>query len=179
MTDDAALHLETWNADRLAGRLDEMAALLHACVHAGASVGFILPHPPSEARAFWVDRILPAVAAGGRRLMVAERGGRVVGTVQLVLDTPANQPHRAEVSKLLVHPDARRQGIARTLMTAALAAARTEGRTLLTLDTRTGDAGEPLYIGLGFRTGGVIRGYCLHPSGQGLEDTTVMYLPLT
>jgi ribosomal protein S18 acetylase RimI-like enzyme len=86
-----------------------------------------------------------------------------------------NQRHRAEVAKLLVHPDARRRGIARDLMAAIEEIARQEGRTLLTLDTRTGDAAEPLYRDMGYRTAGVIPGYARGPHGRELEATTFMY----
>jgi ribosomal protein S18 acetylase RimI-like enzyme len=155
--------------------LDGLADVLHATVHAGASVGFVLPFALDEARAFWSDRVLPGVRSGSRRLWLAKADSRIVGTVQLILDTMPNQRHRAEIAKLLVHPDARRLGIGRALMYAAEDAARAERRTLLTLDTRTGDSAEPLYRSLGYFTAGVIPGYARHPSAPELEATTVMY----
>src|SRR5690606_24860878 len=137
--------------------------LLHTCVHHGASVGFIVPFSAADGEAYWRRKVLAGLRDGGLLLLVATRDGRIVGTVQLDIDTPANQPHRAEVRKLLVHPDARRQGIARALMVEVEARAIAMGRSLLTLDTRTGDAAEPLYTALGFETAGVYPGYCLDP----------------
>lgn len=154
--------------------LEALAEILHACVHAGASVNFVLPFPLEEARAFW-RRVLAMMQAGSRRLLVAQRDGRIVGTVQLDIATPPNQPHRAEVTKLLVHPNTRRLGIARALMLGIEVLARREGRGLLTLDTRTGDNAEPLYRDLGFIEVGVIPDYSIAPEGGRLDATTFMY----
>ncbi|MEQ8349510.1 MAG: GNAT family N-acetyltransferase [Sneathiellaceae bacterium] len=165
-------------ADLLDGRLGDLAALLQACVHAGASIGFILPFPMAEALAFWRDTVFPGVRAGTRSLLVAEEAGRIVGTVQLLPAQMPNQPHRAEVAKLMVHPQARRRGLARALMIALERRAAGSGRHLLTLDTRSGDAAEPLYTSLGYRRLGEIPGYCLHPSEPRLEATTIMYKAL-
>lgn len=164
-------------ADQLERELGVLAALLHACVHAGASVGFILPCPLTECEGFW-RKVLAAMRDGSRVLLVARLDGRIVGTVQLDHDTPANQPHRAEVRKLLVHPEFRRRGISRALMLALERRAAALGRHLLTLDTRTGDAAEPLYAGLGYETAGVIPGYCLDPAEDRLDGTTIMYKTL-
>ena len=155
-----------------------LADVLHACVHAGASVSFILPFSIAEARAFWRDKVLPAVLAGTSRVFLAYSSGRIAGAVQLDMATPPNQPHRADVKKLLVHPDARRQGFARALMLALETAAREEGRTLLTLDTRTGDRAEPLYTSLGYLTAGVIPRYARAPEAPVFEGTTFMYKQL-
>lgn len=178
MSGDAEIQLAVLSAEDVAAHLRELGALLHACVHAGASIGFVVPFAPAEAEAFWRGRVLPAVEAGGRALWVARSGGRVVGTVQLGHDTMPNQAHRAEVSKLLVHPAFRRRGIARALMAALERRAGDLGRSLLTLDTRTGDSAEPLYASLGYRTAGVIPGYCRHPFEDRLEPTTIMYKAL-
>lgn len=164
-------------ADDLARHLPEFAGLLHACVHAGASVGFVLPCPPAECEAFW-HKVLAALRSGSRVLLAARVDGRIAGTVQLDYDTPANQPHRAEVRKLLVHPAFRRRGISRALMAELERRAAALGRSLLTLDTRTGDAAEPLYASLGYETVGVIPGYCLDPAGDRLDGTTIMYKTL-
>lgn len=155
--------------------LDGLADLLHACVAAGASVNFVHPFARDEALAFWRDKGLPAVRDGRRLLLVARHEGRTAGCVLLDLDTPPNGAHRAEVSKLLVHPDCRRMGLGRALMARLEAEARGAGRRLLTLDTRTGDAAEPLYAGLGYATAGIVPGYCRHPVEDRLESTTVMY----
>ena len=174
----ADVAVSTLSADALETRLGELGALLHACVAAGASVNFIWPFAPAEAEAFWERKVLPAVRAGTRTVFIAESAGRILGTVQLDADTPPNQAHRAEVAKLLVHPDARRRGIARTLMNAVEERARTLGRTLITLDTRTGDFAEPLYASMGYVAAGTIPGYCLDPAGARLDATTIMYKAL-
>jgi ribosomal protein S18 acetylase RimI-like enzyme len=166
------------DADDIAAHLPELAALLHACVHAGASIGFVLPFTPEAAAAFWRDSVLPAVRESGRVLLIARSGGRIAGTVQLDHATPPNQPHRAEVKKLMVHPDFRRQGLARLLMNEIEACAAALGRSLLTLDTRTGDQAEPLYASLGYKTVGVIPGYCRDPFEDRLDSTTIMYKAL-
>jgi GNAT superfamily N-acetyltransferase len=165
--------------DADAAELDGLAEVLHAAVYAGASVSFILPFSKDDARAFWADKILPDVRRRKRRVLIARSSGILAGTVQLNLDVPPNQAHRAEVIKLLVHPAERRRGIARALMTAIEAIARAEGRTLLTLDTRTGDAAEPLYLSLGYVLAGVIPRYARHPAESRLEGTSILYKELT
>lgn len=161
--------------DALEGELDALAELMHACIHAGASVGYILPFAREDATRFWRDGVEPAVRRGGRLVLVIREDGRIRGTVQLDTDTPPNQPHRGEVRKLLVHPEARRRGLARALMAELESRARAAGRSLLTLDTRTGDAAEPLYASLGYVTSGIIPGYCLDPANGSLDATTIMY----
>lgn len=177
------LDLETtisiFSADELARHVGELGELLQACVHAGASIGFVLPFGPNEAEAFWTGSVLPALRNGGRLLLVARRGDSIAGTVQLDYDTPPNQPHRAEVRKLMVSPDCRRQGIARILMSELERLARGLGRSLLTLDTRTGDMAEPLYAALGYVTVGGIPGYCRDAAGPRLDATTIMYKTLS
>lgn len=153
-----------------------LAALLVDVVHGGASVGFMQPLSPERAQVFW-SRISAEVARGHRALWVVREGPGIVGTVQLVLDQPDNQPHRADISKLLVHRRARRQGLGDALMRAAQAQALEQGKTLLVLDTASPDA-ERLYTRLGWQICGVIPGYALLPDGS-LCDTTYYYLPLT
>lgn len=166
----------TVDAPALDGHLADFVDVLHACVHAGASVSFILPFEHSDAENFWTAKIRPALDRGGLVLLAADIDGRVVATVQLDHDTPPNQPHRAEVRKLLVHPAFRRRGLARALMLEVEAHARALGRTLLTLDTRTGDSAEPLYASLGYETVGVIPDFCRDPHHPDrLDGTTVMY----
>lgn len=172
--------IELWKPDvDASGDLDMLAEVLHACVHGGASVSFILPFSVADAKAFWSHQVAPAVWARSRSVFVARMNGRIAGTVQLDFATPPNQPHRAEVKKLLVHPKARRQGIARSLMLAAEQHARAEQRTLLTLDTTTGSAAEPLYLSLGYVAIGAIPNYSLKIDSSGLEPTTVMYKQLS
>jgi ribosomal protein S18 acetylase RimI-like enzyme len=158
--------------------LEMLAEMLHASVHAGASISFIYPFPLEEARAFWRDAVFPEVRKGKRRMLVARAEGRICGTVQLVPATPPNQRHRADVIKLMVHPRARRCGIARALMNAVEEVARAEGRTLLTLDTRTGDSGEPLYRSLGYVTVGVIPRYSRAADSPALEAASFLYKEL-
>lgn len=159
-------------ADELEARLDELAEVLQACVHDGASVNFVMPFPIEESRAFWRRKVVPAVAAGSRSLFVAEVDGRIVGTVQLDADTPPNQPHRAEVTKLLVHPGFRNRGIARRLMAALEARAAELGRHLITLDTLTGDTAEPLYRSLGYVETGVVPDFCIDTHLPGVYRST-------
>jgi GNAT superfamily N-acetyltransferase len=175
------IRIERWNPHpaSLNDDLDMLGGVLHACVHAGAGVSFVLPFSRDDAKAFWHHQVLPAVDAGNRRLLLARLAGQIVGTVQLDLATPPNQPHRAEVKKLLVHPDARRRGIARSLMAALEEQARQACRTLLTLDTVTGGFAEPLYLSLGYVAIGVIPRYALKPDSSELEATTVMYKELS
>ena len=169
----------TWSPRRLHAlddaQIDALAGVLIDCVEGGASVSFMHPLPRDRAVAFW-RRVAQGVAAGERALLVAEDARGLCGTVQLVLDQPENQPHRADLSKLLVHRRARRQGLGEALMRAAEAAARECGKTLLVLDTASGEA-ERLYDRLGWTRVGVIPGYALLPQG-GLCDTTVYYRTL-
>ena len=158
--------------------VEMLAEVLHAAVHDGASVGFILPFPLDEARAYWTDKVLPDVRARKRRLLLAWDGAVVVGTVHINLDTMPNQAHRAEVSKLLVHPNSRRGGIARALMKELEEIARAEGRTLLTLDTRTGDSAEPLYLSLGYVMVGAIPRFARAPDSVALDATSILYKEL-
>lgn len=160
------------NTGEIAEALPALTAILHASVHAGASIGFVLPFPPEDAAAFW-RALLPGFATGERLLFVARLDGRVVGTAQLILGGMPNGRHRAEIAKVMVHPDARRRGIAKLLMLAAESAARRHARRLLLLDTTTGRAAEKLYAGLGYATIGVIPAYAADPDGT-LFPTTIM-----
>lgn len=170
--------LSDFSAEDLAPRLAGFAGLLHACVLDGASVGFILPFGIEASTAFWERKVLPGLRGGGLILLAAEIDGRIAGAVQLDHDTPPNQPHRAEVRKLLVHPDFRRRGLARQLMAEIETRARALGRSLITLDTRTGDKAEPLYASLGYRVAGVITDYCRDTVSPRLDPTTIMFKAL-
>ncbi len=155
-------------------QLHELAALLIDCVEGGASVSFMLPLTHERARSFW-QRVAAAVHNGERALLVAvDAQGAIVGTVQLVLDQPENQAHRADVAKMLVHRSARRQGLAERLMRAVEDTARECGKTLLVLDTVTGGDAERLYTRLGWQRVGSIPDYALWPQG-GLCATTYFY----
>ena len=153
-----------------------LAEILVACVDGGASVSFLAPLALDRAQAFMRDAA-QQVAAGKCLLLAAWSQGVLSGTVRVQLDTPQNQPHRADIAKMLVHPDARRQGLARKLMLTAEQAAANAGRTLLTLDTLTGSAGERLYRGLGWTEVGAIPGYSVDAAGRP-ESTTLFYKQL-
>lgn len=166
------------SAEAAADHIPALGTLLHACVHDGASIGFVLPFSAAQSEAYWRDKVVPRMRDGSVVLLVARLGERIVGSVQLDHDTPPNQPHRAEVRKLLVHPECRRQGIAKALMAEIESRAAALGRSLLTLDTRTGDHAEPLYAALGYRVAGIIPGYCRDPFEAKLDPTTIMYKTL-
>jgi ribosomal protein S18 acetylase RimI-like enzyme len=179
MSEMERFHIERWQpaAEQLSRDVASLGRLLYDCVHAGASVSFILPFSTEDAEAFWRDKIFPTVAAGTCRVLIARRDHDLAGTVQLDLATPPNQPHRGEIKKLLVHPSARRAGIARALMIAIEDQARDAQRTLLTLDTAN-DAAERLYASLGYVRVGVIPHFSLRSDLSELEGTTVMYKQL-
>jgi len=167
------IEIRRLTARELEQHLDGLAAVLADCVAGGASVSYLAPFSHDDARAAFAA--FAADAAAGRRLvMAAFADGEVVGTVQVVWALPPNQPHRADIAKLLVHRSARRRGIAQLLMEHAEAEARAGGRTLLVLDTVTGDAAERLYTRLGWNRVGVIPGYALYPDGRAC-DTTIFW----
>lgn len=169
-----------------AAEAQALADVLLDCVEGGASVSFMWPLSRSKAVGFWRE-VLASAERGERIVLVGERDAeagdpeetatRVLGTVQVVLSTPENQPHRGEVAKMLVHRSVRRQGLGAQLMRAAEAYAREAGRTLLVLDTVTGGDAERLYARLGWERVGVIPGYALWPRG-GFCDTTVFFRDL-
>ena len=170
--------ITAFGRDDAAANIETLGDMMHACVHAGASIGYILPYSHDDGVAFWRRKVMPRLDGGNLLLLVARDGERIAGAVQLDYDTPPNQPHRAEVRKLMVHPDFRRRGLARRLMLRVEEEALALGRHLLTLDTRTGDHAEPLYTSIGYRTSGVIPGYCLDPLRQQFDATTIMYKPI-
>ena len=174
------MNTPSWNIRRVQAvdeaLIEELVDVLIDIVDGGASVGFMHPLSRERAKAFWL-RIGRVVAAGERALLVAEDADGVCGTVQLVLDMPDNQPHRADVSKMLVHRRARRQGLGAALMVSIEATARECGRTLLVLDTVTGSTADRLYTRLGWKRVGDIPGYALMPDGEPCS-TTVFYREL-
>jgi ribosomal protein S18 acetylase RimI-like enzyme len=157
-------------------QLDALAAVLHDCVAGGASVSYMAPFSHEDARAAF-EGFAAEVEQDRRLLLAAFADGELVGTVQVILALPPNQPHRAEIAKLLVHRSARGRGIARLLMEGAEAEARAEGKTLLVLDAVTGGDAARLYDRLGWTTVGVIPGYALYPDGRPC-DTTVFWKSL-
>lgn len=166
------------SAEELDGHAGPLAAIIAATVNGGAAVGFMQPFDFADAMTFLDTKVFPEVRAGRRLLFAAWLDGQAVGTVQLDICLPANQPHRCEVAKMMVHPDARRKGVGMALMRALEREARARGKSLITLDTRTGDVAGPLYRAAGFVEAGVIPGYALDPDGQRLHATTYMYKAL-
>ncbi|MFC7476653.1 GNAT family N-acetyltransferase [Dankookia sp. GCM10030260] len=148
-----------------------LSEILIGCVEAGASVYFLPPLAMEVARGFWRN-VAKDVATGGRVLLAAWLDGALVGTAQLGLDMPQNQPHRADVVKVLVHPATRRAGIGRALMRRIEVEAQAHGRRLLVLDT-AGDAGEKLYSAMGWQEAGTIPGFAL--DGRGGEVATTFF----
>jgi len=159
-------------------QLDALGNVLVDCVAGGASVSYLAPFSHEQARSAF-EAVAVEVEQGSRLLLAAFANGTgtLVGTVQVILALPPNQPHRAEIAKLLVRRSARRRGIAQLLMERAEAEARAEGKTLLVLDTVTGDNAERLYERLGWTKVGVIPGYALYPDRRPC-DTTIFWKAL-
>ena len=158
------------DAEEVRSSLDELGGILLDCVEGGASVNFMLPYTLADGCRFF-ENLVPSIAAGERILLAAYLDGRMVGTVQAVLKMPPNQPHRGEIAKMLVHRLARRQGIAAMLMQAIEAEAHGAGKTLLVLDTVTGQPAERLYERLGWQRVGVVPGFALFPDGRPCDTT--------
>jgi ribosomal protein S18 acetylase RimI-like enzyme len=176
MSANAQIEIRRLSASEARAQLDGLAAVLADCVAGGASVSYMAPFSHDQARAAF-EVVAADVEQGRRLLLAAFADGRLVGTVQVILALPPNQPHRGEIAKLLVHRSARRRGIAQLLMGHAESEARAEGKTLLVLDTVTGDNAERLYTRLGWTKVGVIPGYALYPDGRPC-DTTVFFKAL-
>lgn len=145
-------------------RLGELGAILRDAVESGASVNFLEGFTQSEAEEFWRGQI-SGLADGGRHLLVAEDGDRLIGTVVLTKAPQPNQPHRADVGKMLVLASHRRKGVGRRLLDAVEALAREEGRTLLMLDTTLGSSGDLLYRSCGWVQYGIVPGHALSTLG--------------
>lgn len=161
------------DAAEAARRIAELGLILRDAVEGGASVNFLAGFTQSEAEAFWHGQI-PGIADGSRYLIVADNGERLVGTVVLSLAPQPNQPHRADVGKMLVLSVLRRQGIGRRLLDAVEALARAKGRTLLMLDTTTGSSGDRLYASCGWVLYGIVPGHALSTAGVP-ADTSFYY----
>ncbi len=161
------------NAAATRAALPALAGILADCVQGGASVGFMLPFAAADAYPYW-NGVAEEIARGATLLIAAELDGRIAGAVQLGLAQMPNQPHRADLKKLLVHSAARGRGLARALMQAAESEARARGKSLLCLDTASGSPAEAIYARLGWRRAGVIPGYALFPGGRPCA-TTLFY----
>lgn len=177
MPDDDAVMIVRLDAAQAREAVPALAEVLLDCVHGGASVSFMAPLSAEKALAFW-QGVADGVGRGERVLLVAQdEVGEIVGTVQLVLAQPDNQPHRADVAKMLVHRKARRRGIAQRLMAAVETAAREAGKSVLVLDTVTGGDAERLYERAGWQRVGVVPNYALMPDGA-LCGTTFFHKQL-
>lgn len=172
---------DQWSLRRLdivaEAQVDGLADLLIDCVEGGASVSFMSPLTRERAVAFWT-RVAQGVHAGARALIVAEDSQGICGTVQLILDLPENQPHRADLAKMLVHRRARRQGLGSALVRAAEATARDCGKTVLVLDAVTGGDAARMYERLGWVRVGDVPNFALMPNGDPCS-TTYFYRDLT
>jgi len=166
--DIAVLEAPLFDAD-----LDQLASVLADRVEGGASVSFMSPFSQADGLAFF-RKVAGSVASGDAVLLAARLDGDIVGTVQLGLDTPPNQPHRADVKKLLVHRSARGHGVGAALMAQVEEEARRRGRWLLVLDTVPGEIGYRLYSRAGWNQTGVIPDYAMFPDGR-LCDTAVFW----
>ncbi|UEM25036.1 GNAT family N-acetyltransferase (plasmid) [Skermanella mucosa] len=163
------------DADAARAAVPDLCDVLLDCVHGGASVSFMAPLPREKAEAFW-NGVAAGVARGDRALVVAETESetgsrRIVGTVQMIPAPQDNQPHRADIAKLLVHSAARGRGVAAALMAEAENAARRAGRTLLVLDTVSDSAAARLYARLGWTAAGSVPDYALYPDGRPCPTT--------
>jgi GNAT superfamily N-acetyltransferase len=157
--------------------IQRLSDVLIDCVEGGASVSFMLPMPRAKAEAYW-HSVAASMAHGERKVLAAEDAeGVMLGTVQVVLDQPENQPHRGDIAKMLVHRRARKQGVGAALLAAAERSALESGKTLLVLDTVTGSDGYRLYERHGWQRVGEIPNYALWPDGR-LCATTVFYKSL-
>ena len=173
----ADIRLVQLSADAVRAPISQLADVLEDCVAGGASVSFMLPFHRDTAIAFW-QGVARSAAAGERRVLAAiDDKDTVIGTVQLIVDLPENQPHRAEVAKLLVHSRGRRRGIAAALMAELERLAAAGNKTTLVLDTATGSGAETFYSRCGWQRVGVIPAFALMPDGK-MTGTTLFYKQL-
>lgn len=166
--------LHTFSEADILAHLEPLSDVLSNCVNGGASVSFMLPFKEETARAFW-QKMAASVAREERVVLVAKDvDQRIVGTVQLVVDQPENQPHRADVAKLLVHESARRSGVARALMQRLEEIAVDAHKSVLVLDTATGSGAETFYARCGWQKAGELPRYAYMPEGE-LTATSLFY----
>lgn len=169
-----SLTISSFSREQILTHLHDLANILHNCVEGGASVSFMLPYTLDQACDFWRG-IAESVERGERIVLVAATpAGEPIGTVQLITDQPPNQPHRADVAKLLVHENARRLGAGGQLMQALEHHAREQNKTVLVLDTATGSGAETFYTRAGWQKVGEIPRYALMPDGE-MTATSVFY----
>lgn len=171
------MRIERCDATTLRARQTDLVELLRDGVDGGASMSFIAPLDAGLAQRFWA-KVAGEVEAGRRVVLGAFEGDRLVGSVQLSLDMPPNQPHRVDLQKMLVHSGLRRRGLGRRLLAAADDAVRAAGRSLIVLDTVRGSDAESVYARCGYTRVGVIPGFALNHDGSALADTVLFYRQL-
>lgn len=169
-----SLAISSLSREQILTHLPALADILRNCVQGGASVSFMLPFTQDQACDFWRG-VADSVGRGERVVLAAARAdGELIGTVQLITDQPPNQPHRADVAKLLVHENARRLGAGLQLMQALEQHARSHNKSVLVLDTATGSGAETFYTRTGWQKVGEIPRYALMPGGE-MTATSVFY----
>jgi len=169
------IRIEVVGREDLGAVETSLAEIVADGVNGGAAISFMQPFTADDGLRFWRENVFPEVASGKRVLFVAYLDEVIVGTAQMHIALPPNQPHRCEVAKMVVHSRARRKGVAQRLMRALEAHAKSIGKTLITLDTRSGDKAEGLYASVGFKKAGMIPGYAFDPDGRARHGTTYMY----
>lgn len=170
----SSLHIHSLSREAILSHIDSLADILENCVSGGASVSFMLPFTPEKARQFWLG-VAESVGRQERTVLAcSDERESFLGTVQLITDQPENQPHRADVAKLLVHEKARRRGVAMALMDALESVAQNQGKSVLVLDTTIGSGAETFYQRAGWQKVGEIPRYALMPDGE-MTATTVFY----
>jgi GNAT superfamily N-acetyltransferase len=170
-----SIEIVVLDTDAAKAAIGELADVLADCVEGGASVSFMLPYSRGDAEKYF-EKVIASVARGETVLVAGRLDGRIVGTVQLGLDMPPNQPHRGDIRKLLVHRSARNHGLGAALMTRVEQEAKARGRTLLVLDT-AGSEAERRYVRTGWQRVGVVPDYAMWPGG-GFCDTTFFWKKL-
>lgn len=165
-----AVSIEMLDAEAAEAAVQALAEILRDSVANGASVGFMSWNTIADYERFWRD-VAASVSGGQVILLAARNDSGLVGTAQLHLTAKPNQPHRAEIAKVLVHSRARRQGLGEALMQRAEAIAREKGRNLLVLDTDEHGAARRLYNRLGWTEAGTIPRYALMPDGADCGST--------
>jgi ribosomal protein S18 acetylase RimI-like enzyme len=170
MSTTAQIEIRRLDVTEARAQLDGLTAVLFDCVAGGASIGYLAPFSHERAREAF-EAFASEVEQGRRLLLAAFAEGQLVGTVQVILALPPNQPHRGEITKLLVRRSARKRGVAQLLMEQAEAEARAAGKTLLVLDAVTGGDAARLYGRLGWTRVGEIPGYALYPDGRPCDTT--------
>ena len=166
-----------YTAEQIRAHAHALIALLRDSVDGGSSVNFIAPLDTQIAANFW-ERMAGEVERGERIVLIAEESGEIAGCAHLVINTPPNGRHRADVQKMLVLSRFRRRGIGRALLAAVEDAARQQGRTLLVLDTERGGGGEALYTACGWTVAGIIPNFAMNYNGTRLIDTVLFYRQL-